>query len=125
MHRIRISSGDVSATAVLNDSQTASAVWDALPIEARALTWGDEIYFGIPVHLEEEDAREVVDLGDLGYWPPGRGFCIFFGPTPASRGNEIRPASPVNVFGKIEGDAALFKRVPSGATIVIEKVADE
>jgi len=125
MHRIRITSGDVSATAVLNDSQTAKAVWDALPIEARALTWGDEIYFGIPVHLEEEDAREVVDLGDLGYWPPGRGFCIFFGPTPASRGNEIRPASPVNVFGTIEGDAALFKRVPSGARIVIEKVADE
>ena len=125
MHRIRITSGDVSATAVLNDSQTASAVWDALPIEAKASTWGDEIYFGIPVRLEEEDAREVVDFGDLGYWPPGRGFCIFFGPTPASRGDEIRPASPVNVFGKIEGDAALFKSVPSGATILIEKVADE
>lgn len=124
MRRIRITAGDVSATAILSDTQTANAIWDALPIEARANTWGDEIYFGIPVHLDEEDAREVVDKGDLGYWPPGHAFCIFFGRTPVSRGNEIRPASPVNVFGKVEGDATVFTRAPNGARIVLEKVTD-
>lgn len=121
MARIRITAGDVSATAQLNDSETAQALWDALPIEARASTWGDEIYFGIPVHLDEaDDAQEVVDLGDLGYWPPGHAFCIFFGRTPVSRGNEIRPASAVNVLGKVEGDATLFTRVPDGAKVRLE-----
>lgn len=124
MRRIRITAGDVSATATLGDTQTADAIWDALPIEARANTWGDEIYFGISVYLDEEDAQEVVDMGDLGFWPPGHAFCIFFGRTPVSRGNEIRPASPVNVFGKVEGDPTVFARVPSGAKILIEAVAD-
>lgn len=122
MRRIRITAGDVSVTAELNDTATAEAIWKALPIEARGNTWGDEIYFAIPVHLDEEDAQEVVDMGDLGYWPPGHAFCIFFGRTPMSRGNEIRPASPVNVFGKVEGDATVFTRVPSGAQVRLERV---
>ena len=122
MRRIQISAGEVSAAATLDDNPTADAVWDALPIEAGANTWGDEIYFGIPVYLDEAgDARETVDMGDLGYWPTGNAFCIFFGPTPASRGDEIRPASAVNVFGRVEGDAEVFKRVPGGARVVIEK----
>ena len=125
MRKIRISAADVSATAVLNDTDTAKAIWDALPIESKASTWGDEIYFGIPVQLEEEDAQEVVDMGDLGYWPPGHGFCIFFGPTPVSRGNEIRPASPVNVFGRVEGDPTVFTRVSNGAKIVLERVTED
>ena len=124
MHRIRIAAGDVSAEAVLNDTRTAEAIWKALPIEARANTWGDEIYFAIPVHLGEEDAQEVVEMGDLGYWPPGHAFCIFFGRTPMSRGNEIRPASPVNVFGKIEGDATVFASVSSGARVRLERVEE-
>jgi len=124
MHRIRIAAGDVSAEAVLNDTRTAEAIWKALPIEARANTWGDEIYFAIPVHLGEEDAQEVVEMGDLGYWPPGHAFCIFFGRTPMSRGNEIRPASPVNVFGKIEGDATVFTSVSSGARVRLERVEE-
>ncbi len=124
MHRIRITAGDVTANAALNDTQTAQAIWDALPITARANTWGDEIYFAIPVHLEEENPREVVDLGDVGYWPPGHAFCIFFGRTPVSRGNEIRPASPVNVFGKIEGQATVFTRVRDGAKIVLEQLVE-
>jgi hypothetical protein len=122
MRKMRITAGDVSAEAVLNDSATAEAIWDALPIEARASTWGDEIYFGIPVHLDEQDAREIVAMGDLGYWPPGHAFCIFFGRTPMSRGNEIRPASPVNVFGKVEGDARVFTRVANGARIRLERI---
>ncbi len=122
MRRIKITAGSGTAEAVLNDTPTADAIWEALPIEARANTWGDEIYFAIPVHLEEQDAQEVVEKGDLGYWPPGHAFCIFFGPTPASRGDEIRPASPVNVFGKIVGDPAVFKKVRSGEKIVVEAV---
>ena len=118
--RIRISAGPVSADAVLNDTKTAQAIADALPITAPANTWGDEIYFGIPVTTDLEDGQEVVQLGELGYWPPGHAFCIFFGRTPASRGDEIRPASAVTVIGKVEGDPAVFKQVRSGTSIVIE-----
>ncbi|MYC30047.1 MAG: hypothetical protein F4X65_08160 [Chloroflexi bacterium] len=119
---IRIEAGPVSAEATLNDTDTASAIASALPIQASANTWGDEIYFGIPVDVGLEDARETVDLGDLGYWPPGRAFCIFFGRTPASRGEEIRPASAVTVIGRIEGDATVFKQVRAGEAVTIEIV---
>jgi uncharacterized protein len=118
---IRITAGKVSMPATLNASRTADAVWAALPITASAQTWGDEIYFGIGVKLGEDDGREVVQMGDLGYWPPGQAFCIFFGPTPASRGDEIRPASAVNVLGRIDGDATVFKQVRSGARVTIER----
>ena len=121
MARMRITAGDVTVTATLNDSPTARAIWEALPIEERGSTWGDEIYFGIPVHRDEEDAQEVVELGDISYWPPGHAFCIFFGRTPMSRGNEIRPASPVNVLGRIDGDATLFRQVASGARVRLER----
>ena len=84
-------------------------------------TWGDEIYFGIPVKAKAENPCETVELGDLAYWPPGSAFCIFFGPTPMSRGSEIRPASAVNVFGRIDGDARAFARVRSGTTVKVER----
>ena len=119
--KIRITAGRVSAEAVLNGSQTALAVWDALPFSIAGETWGDEIYFGIPVKAKLEDGRAVVNLGDLGYWPPGSAFCIFFGPTPASRGDEIRPASPVNVLGRVLGDPTVFKSVRSGTTVRVER----
>ena len=122
--RIRISTpstGEVYAELSEENPRTARAVWDALPIEARASTWGDEIYFSIPVEEEAENPKEVVEMGDLGYWPPGNAFCIFFGPTPASRGDEIRPASPVNVFGRVEGDPGVFKKVRSGERVVLER----
>jgi len=118
---IRITAGQVSAVAQLNDSKTANAIWDALPLEAKAETWGDEIYFGIPVNAEADGAKEVVALGDLAYWPPGHAFCIFFGPTPASRGNEIRPASPVNVVGCVSDDATVFKKVRAGTRVTLER----
>ena len=124
MAKIKITVGDVTAFAQLKETQTAKAIYEALPINARASTWGDEIYFSIPVHMGEEDAQEVVDLGEVGYWPPGNAFCIFFGRTPASHGNEIRPASPVNVFGKIEGDSKVFKKVRSGAAILLERAEE-
>ena len=118
--RIRITAGGVQANGILNDTDTSSAITAALPIEASANIWGDEIYFGIPVDSGLEEGQEVVELGDLGYWPPGRAFCIFFGPTPASRGDEIRPASAVTVIGRVEGDATVFKQVASGTAITIE-----
>jgi hypothetical protein len=118
--KLRIRAGTVTASATLNDSPTATVIWQALPIEARASTWGDEIYFGIPVERAEENAQALVSLGDLGYWPPGHAFCIFFGPTPLSRGDEIRPASPVNLVGRVDGDPKEFRKVASGTRIVLE-----
>jgi len=120
--RIRITAGSVTAEASLNDPATARLLWDALPIEAVGETWGDEIYFGIPAKAElAKAAKAVVQPGDLGYWPPGHAFCIFFGPTPSSRGNEIRPYSPVNVIGKVVGDPTAFKKVPSGTKVRLER----
>ena len=122
--RIRIStpsSGEVQAELTDENPETAKAIWEALPLEARANTWGDEIYFSIPVSIEAENPKAVVDLGDLGYWPPGNAFCIFFGPTPMSRGDEIRPASPVNVFGRVIGDPKVFKAVRGGEKVRLER----
>ena len=121
MNRIKITSGDVSLTATLNESSTAQSIWDALPIVGRVQTWGDEIYFSIPVSASvDETAAEVVDKGTVAYWPPGSALCLFWGPTPASRGDEIRPASAVNLCGMIEGDAAELARAANGAEIHIE-----
>jgi hypothetical protein len=122
MRQVRIQAADVEMVAVLNETRTAEAIWEALPLSASVNTWGDEIYFTIPVRLEAEDVQAAVSLGDLGYWPPGSAFCIFFGPTPASRGDEIRPASPVNVFGRLVGDPTVFKTVRDGEAVTIERV---
>ena len=121
--RIRIIAGKVSAEAILNDSPTATKIWEALPIEGRGSTWGDEIYFSIPVEAEQEkDARDIVAVGELGYWPPGNAFCIFYGATPGSTEGEIRPASPVNPIGKVKGDPKVFKTLASKSNrIKIEK----
>lgn len=118
---LKITAGGVEAIAELNDSKTANAIWDALPVTARANTWGDEIYFSIPVRAGEENSRELVDMGDIAYWPPGSAFCIFFGPTPASSGSEIRPASAVNIVGKVKGDPKVFKPVRPGEEVVLER----
>jgi hypothetical protein len=122
MRRLEIHAGDVRVLGELRDTSTADAIWNALPLSADANTWGDEIYFTTPVQMTEEDARSVVDLGDLGYWPPGHAFCVFFGLTPVSRGKEIRPASPVNVFGRVVGDLEALKRVKDGQSIRVLQV---
>lgn len=119
--KITITAGKVRLPALLNDSPSAEAVWAALPIEARANRWGEEIYFEIDVPLEESgDARVEMQVGDLAYWPPGSAFCIFFGPTPVSRGGEPRAASMVNPLGKVEGDATAFTAVRSGEKVRLE-----
>ena len=120
--RITIRAGGVAAEAELNDSPAAERVGNALPIEASATTWGEEIYFGIGVKCPlSDDGRENMDVGELAYWPPGEALCIFFGPTPASEpGGGPRAASAVNPIGRILGDPAALKSVTDGQTIVIE-----
>jgi hypothetical protein len=121
-HKIKISAGRVTLRAELNDSATARRILRVLPIEASANRWGEEIYFSIPVQAPPENPREVVEVGDLAYWPPGSAFCIFFGRTPASHGDEVRPASPVNVVGTVIGDATSFARVSDGDPVKIEAI---
>ena len=126
MKRIIISAGNVSLEAELNESPTALRVWEALPIDARANSWGDEIYFEIPVAADQEpDARADVAIGELGYWPLGSAFCIFFGPTPASRGQEPRAYSPVNILGRVLGDATRFRDVRAGTSVHLAGVGAE
>ena len=119
--KIRIIAGAIEAEAELNDTGTAQAIWETLPIISRVNLWGDEIYFSIPLSLNLEAGQGVVNMGELGYWPDGNAFCIFFGPTPVSQGNEIRPASPVTVFGKVIGDPTTFKKIAEGTKITIRR----
>ena len=118
---IKIVVGHVALEAELNDTPTAKKVAGVLPLNLLFNTWGDEIYFEIPVQAElDESAREWVAIGELGYWPPGRAFCIFFGPTPMSTAEKIVPASPVNIIGMVKGDASRLKDVMDAGRIVVE-----
>ena len=109
--------GDIEAEATLNDSKTARLVYEALPITGKANLWGDEIYFDVDLEAEEEDGKETVAPGDIALWLAGPALCIFLGKTPISRGNEIRPASTVNVIGKIKNVADLYRKVKAGEKI--------
>jgi len=113
--------GKVEAELTSENPQTSEQIWGALPIQGKANRWGDEIYFSIPVSVEEENSRDEVEVGAIAYWPPGSALCIFFGRTPASRSEKPRAASPVNVFAKIKGDAKVFRSVREGDTVTIEK----
>ena len=122
MNQIKIEFENISIDAVLNDSETANKIKKILPISNSVNTWGDEIYFSIGVNDGEIDSKKVVELGDLGYWPPGNAFCLFFGLTPASEDDKIMPASPVNVIGKILGDLEILKSIKSGDKVSIKLV---
>ena len=119
--KIKITVGEIEAEAELNDTRTAQAIWEALPIKRYVNLWGDEIYFSIPLSLALEAGQELVNVGDLGYWPDGNAFCIFFGPTPTSQSCEIRAASQVTVFAKVISDATVFKKVSTGTEITIRR----
>ncbi len=122
MARIRITAGTVVLTAELLDTPTARAVEAALPIESKARTWGDEVYFDTPVSIDAEpDARDVVSAGEIAFWPAGDAIAIGFGPTPVSRGDEIRLASPVNVFAKTGDDVTQLRAVSAGAPVRVER----
>jgi len=116
--RIFISAGGVEVEAEIYMNDMGRKIFSILPITGTVKRWGEEIYFSIPLSMEEaEDARDILKDGELGYWPSGEAFCIFFGKTPASRGNEIRAASNVNVFGRVLGDAKVFNAVGDGEEI--------
>ena len=119
---IVIEAGAVKARARLADTAAARRIYQALPLRAVARTWGDEIYFDVPVEEAlDESAQEVVAAGDLGYWPSGPALCVFFGPTPISRPGEIRPASAVNIVGRLLGEPAVFKAVSEGMAITVSQ----
>jgi hypothetical protein len=121
--KIKITVGNLTVEGELDDTITARKVAEALPVRTSFSTWGDEIYFTIPVDAElDETAREEVDLGDLGYWPTGKAFCIFFGPTPMSTPGKIVPASAVNIIGRVFGDATRFKMVMDAGDVLVEAV---
>jgi hypothetical protein len=120
---IVIIANDLRLNGFLDDSPTAQALAGALPLTGKAHRWGDEIYFPVPQVVAELDdtAQVVVQVGDLGYWPTGRAFCIFFGLTPASVPGEIRPASAVNLVGRLTGDPCCLTVVAEGTPVRIEK----
>ena len=118
--QIIIRSDTISLKAELNNSDTAQKVFDSLPITGTVNTWGEEIYITTLIKAGPENPKEVVEPGDIGYWPPGSAICLFFGPTPASKGDEIRPASPVNVIGKIKEDPTQLKQVKARSSITLE-----
>jgi len=117
--QIKITVGKLGVAGWLNETNTAAEVWEALPITGSINLWGDEIYFSIPVEAGLEDARETVSLGDIAYWSQGKAMCIFLGKTPISEGDEIRPASPVNVIGGIKEVKALLGKVRQDDEIII------
>ncbi|HEY74710.1 MAG TPA: hypothetical protein G4O00_00825 [Thermoflexia bacterium] len=120
--QIRITAGEVSLLAELNQSPTAQMIWEALPFEGMANTWGDEVYFEIPVEADlEPDARAEVEVGELGYWPVGRALCIFFGPTPASTDDRPRAYSPVNIVGRVLGNATAARDIRDGMRVRVER----
>jgi len=122
--KIKISTKDYEITAEMIDKnpKTTDVIWNSLPFESEVNTWGDEIYFSIPVKLELENPQDVVDIGDIGYWPPGKAFCIFFGQTPMSEPGKIRPASAVNVFAKVVRNIKVLKKIKDGDKIKVTKI---
>lgn len=122
MRKAKIIAGKAKAFAWLNSSRSSDAIWEALPLKGVAHAWGKEIYFEVPVSIAEENARQIVNAGDLAYWPEGNCICVFFGPTPISQGGEIRAASPVNLLGRITSDPRVFEDT-SETEVVMERVA--
>jgi hypothetical protein len=111
---------DLAADWTDDAPRTRDAIADALPLEGDAAKWGDELYFSIPVDVASENARAEVDVGTVAYWPQGSALCLFWGPTPASSGEEPRAASPVNVVARID-DVSDLAAVGSGAHVRVER----
>lgn len=124
MRKLRMTIGDVVIRAELFDTPTADAIYAAAPFTASAMTWGDEVYFATPVSVPREaDARTVMEAGELAFWTDGDAIAIGFGPTPISQGDEIRLASPSNVWGQALDDVQQLHAVSSGAAITVDRDA--
>ena len=119
---IKITVGALEVKAWLNETNTATRILEILPVSSQVNLWGDEIYLPVPLDTGLENGKEIVALGDIAYWPQGKAMCIFFGQIPVSKGEEIRPISPVNVIGRIEGEPKLLVKVKQGEKITIERV---
>ncbi len=119
--KILIEVDGVEATAELYDNEMAEKIWQSLPLSGQVRTWGDEIYFPVTVEEGEGERKAEVDVGELAFWNQGNAFCIFFGPTPSSTGDKPRPASPVTVFGMLEGDPEEFKQASVNDDISVKK----
>jgi uncharacterized protein len=119
---MRIRAGDVDLVAELRDTPTADVLWMVLPVDAKASRWGHEFYFEVPQMMAdlEGDARDVLEVGEIGYWVQGRAVAIFFGPTPASRDQEPRAVTPVNVVGRIGGDVSALDALSDGTSFRLE-----
>lgn len=125
MTHVTIEVGGVRVEADLNDSDCALKILDVLPIETAFNTWGEEFYFEVPVDAPlDSTATKKVKVGDIGYWPPGRAIAIFFGPTPASTGEDPVPASEVNIIGAIRGDARVLVGAMDAGSIRLKKAGD-
>lgn len=121
MSKITISTQNITLEAELNDSPTSEKILESLPIQGSANVWGEEIYFEIPVSMPQEpDARQIMEAGELAYWSTGRAFCVFFGPTPVSTDERPKAYSPVNVLGKVLGDATQLKAVRDGDAVSLD-----
>ena len=123
MRKLKITVGAVELTAELFDTPTADAIWDALPIESRAQTWGDEVYFSVPVAVDREaDAKDVVEAGELAFWVEGTSIAIGFGPTPISHGDEIRLAAKTNIWGRALTDVTRLSAARDGDPITVAQL---
>lgn len=121
--KIKIKAGETKISAELNDSMTAEKVWEVLPVQANGSLWGDEIYFKIPVETGYENPKDIVESGDIAFWPSGSAMCIFFGPTPISVPGEIKPARSVNIIGRITGNTEGLKKFSQGEEVRVEREA--
>ncbi len=126
MRTILIQVEAISIKAELNESETSNLIWNELPLNANVNLWGDEIYFDTGVNAALElHSSDIVTSGDIAYWPPGAAFCIFYGPTPGSLGDEIRAASAVNIIGTVKGDESIFRKVKNGSMISVSRIGEE